>query len=65
MNKRVILKRIDETVSENHESMDAGLEHDKYMRKVGENQALDGLRRFIVDLSDDDAEDDELEELPI
>lgn len=65
MNKRQILIRIDSKISDNHESMDAGLEHDKYMRKVGANEELSDLRSWIVELSDDDADDDELEELPI
>jgi hypothetical protein len=44
--------------------MDSGLDYDKYQRKVGANQQLQDLRDFIVELSDDDADDDELEELP-
>jgi len=44
--------------------MDTGLDDDKYNRKVGEVSALKDLRDFIVELSDDDADDDELEELP-
>lgn len=44
--------------------MDTGLEPDKYNRKVGAVQALDDFRTWIVELSDDDADDDELEELP-
>ena len=64
MNKRQILNRIDEKVSDAHDAMDSGLERDKYNRKVGEVQALADLRTWIVDLSDDDVDDDELEELP-
>jgi hypothetical protein len=65
LNKRVILKRIDEKVSDNHEAMDTGLDYDKYMKKVGANQELLDLRDFVVGISDDDVEDDELEDLPI
>lgn len=64
MNKRQILNRIDEKVSDAHDAMDAGLEHDKYNRKVGEISALKDLRDFVVELSDDDVDDDELEDLP-
>lgn len=63
MNKRQILNRIDEKVSDAHDSMDAGLERDKYNRKVGEVSALKDLRDFVVELSDDDVDEDELEEL--
>ena len=44
--------------------MDTGLDYDKYLKKVGANQELHDLRSFIVELSDDDVDDDELEELP-
>lgn len=64
MNKRQLLNRIDSKVSDAHDAMDTGLEDDKYNRKVGEVSALKDLRDFIVELSDDDADDDELEELP-
>lgn len=64
MNKRQILNRIDSKVSDNHEAMDAGLDYDKYMKKVGANQELQDLRTYVVELSDDDADDDELGELP-
>lgn len=64
MNKRQILNRIDENISDAHDAMDTGLEPDKYNRKVGAVQALDDFRTWIVELSDDDADDDELEELP-
>ncbi len=64
MNKRHILNRIDSKVSDNHDAMDSGLEYCKYMRKVGANQELSDLRSWIVELSDDDVGEDELEELP-
>jgi len=64
LNKRQLLNRIDSKVSDAHDAMDTGLEDDKYNRKVGEVSALKDLRDFIVELSDDDADDDELEELP-
>lgn len=64
MNKRLVLNRIDEKISDNHESMDTGLPPEKYSRKVGENQAYRDLRDFIVEISDDDDLDDELEDLP-
>ena len=64
MNKRHILNRIDEKVSDAHDAMDTGLENDKYQRKVGEVAALVDFRAWIVDLSDDDVDEDELEELP-
>ncbi len=64
MNKRQILNRIDEKVSDAHDAMDTGLENDKYQRKVGEVAALNDLRVYVVDLSDDDVDDDELGELP-
>lgn len=63
MNKRQILNRIDEKVSDAHDAMDTGLPDEKYNRKVGEVGALKDLRDFVVELSDDDADDDELEEL--
>lgn len=63
MNKRIILQRIDTKISDNHDAMDTGLEHDKYMRKVGANEELSDLRQFVVELSDDDVADDELEDL--
>jgi len=63
LNKRQILNRIDEKISDAHDSMDSGLDLDKYNRKVGIVQALDDLRAWVVDLSDDDAGEDELEEL--
>ena len=44
--------------------MDTGLPEDKYNRKVGEISALKDLRVFIVELSDDDDGEDELEDLP-
>ena len=65
MNKRIILKRIDEKVSDAHDAMDTGLENDKYQRKVGEVGALMDLRDFVLGISDDDEVDDELEDLPI
>lgn len=64
MNKRQILNRIDSKISDAHDAMDSGLDQDKYNRKVGSVQALDDLRMWVVELSDDDADDDELEELP-
>ena len=64
MNKRQILNRIDSKVSDNHEAMDTGLDFDKYLKKVGANQELHDLRTYIVELSDDDVDDDELGELP-
>lgn len=64
MNKRHILNRIDEKVSDAHDAMDTGLQEEKYNRKVGEVSALKDLRDFIVELSDDDVDDDELEDLP-
>lgn len=64
MNKRQILNRIDSKISDNHEAMDAGLDYDKYMKKVGANQELGDLRAFVVGLSDDDDGEDELEDLP-
>ncbi len=64
MNKRQLLNRIDEKVSDAHDAMDSGLEPDKYNRKVGGVQELVDLRAWIVDLSDDDVDDDELEDLP-
>ncbi len=64
MNKRQLLNRIDSKISDNHEAMDTGLDYDKYLKKVGANQELFDLRDFIVGLSDDDADDDELEDLP-
>lgn len=63
MNKRAILKRIDEKVSDNHDAMDTGLEHDKYMKKVGANQELLDMRDFVVEVPDEDADDSELEDL--
>ena len=65
MNKRQILNRIDSKVSDAHDAMDTGLPEDKYNRKVGEISALKDLRVFIVELSDDDDGEDELEDLPI
>ena len=44
--------------------MDTGLDYDKYKQKVGANQELHDMRDFIVELSDDDVDDDELGELP-
>lgn len=64
MNKRQLLNRIDSKISDNYEAMDTGLDYDKYLKKVGANQELHDLRSFIVELSDDDVDDDELEELP-
>ena len=64
MNKRHILNRIDSKVSDAHDAMDTGLPEEKYNRKVGEVSALKDLRDFIVELSDDDVDEDELEELP-
>lgn len=64
MNKRIILKRIDQRISDAHESMEVGLDGDKYNRKVGAVAELRDFRSFIVDMSDEDAEDDELEDLP-
>ena len=64
MNKRHILNRIDSKVSDAHDAMDTGLDDDKYNRKVGEVSALKDLRTFVVELSDDDDGDDELEDLP-
>lgn len=64
MNKRIILKRIDDKISDNHDAMDTGLEREKYMRKVGANEELSSMRDFVVELSDDDVGDDELEDLP-
>ena len=64
MNKRQILNRIDEKVSDAHDAMDTGLPEEKYNRKVGEVSALKDLRDFIVELSDDDDGEDELGELP-
>ena len=64
MNKRQILNRIDEKVSDAHDAMDTGLPEEKYNRKVGEVSALKDLRDFIVELSDDDDGEDELEDLP-
>lgn len=63
MNKRAILKRIKDRISDNHESMDTGLEHDTYMRKVGANEELKDLRDFVVELPDADDVDGELEDL--
>ena len=64
MNKRHILNRIDSKVSDAHDAMDTGLAEEKYNRKVGEISALKDLRLFIVELSDDDDGEDELEDLP-
>jgi len=64
LNKRQILNRIDSKVSDAHDAMDTGLPEDKYNRKVGEISALKDLRVFIVELSDDDDGEDELEDLP-
>jgi hypothetical protein len=64
LNKRQILNRINEKISDAHDAMDSGLEQDKYNRKVGGVQALDDLRAWVVELSDDDVDEDELEELP-
>lgn len=64
MNKRQILNRIDSKVSDAHDAMDTGLPEEKYNRKVGEISALKDLRVFIVELSDDDDGEDELEDLP-
>ena len=64
MNKRQILNRIDSKVSDAHDAMDTGLVEEKYNRKVGEISALRDLRVFIVELSDDDDGEDELEDLP-
>ncbi len=63
MNKRQILNRIDGNISDAHDAMDTGLPEEKYNRKVGEISALKDLRVFVVELSDDDVDDDELEEL--
>ena len=64
MNKRQILNRIDSKISDNHEAMDTGLDFDKYLKKVGANQELSDLRTYVVELSDDDDGEDELEDLP-
>ena len=65
MNKRAVLNRIRDKISDAHDSMDSGLELDKYNRKVGEIQALTDLKEWIVELSDeDDVDDSELEDLP-
>ena len=64
MNKRTILLRIDSKISDNHEAMDSGLDEAKYMRKVGANQELKDLRDFVVEISDDDDGESELEDLP-
>ena len=65
MNKRQILNRIDEKVSDAHDAMDTGLPEEKYNRKVGEISALKDLRDFVVELPDDDVDEDELEELKV
>jgi hypothetical protein len=65
LNKRHILNRIDEKVSDAHDAMDTGLSEEKYNREVGEISALKDLRDFVVEISDDDdVDDDELGELP-
>lgn len=64
MNKRAILNRIDGKVSDAHDSMDTGLEFPDYREKVGMVKALNDLRDFVVEISDDDDDDSELEELP-
>ncbi len=64
MNKRQILNRIDSKVPDAHDARDTGLPEEKYNRKVGEVSSLKDLRDFIVELSDDDVDEDELEELP-
>ena len=63
MNKRAILNRIDEKISDAHDAMDTGLSDEKYNRKVGIVQALKDLRDFVVELSDKDVDDSELEDL--
>lgn len=63
MNKRTILNRIDSKISDNHDEMDSGLDPAKYMRKVGANEELKDLREFVVELSDEDGGDGELEDL--
>jgi hypothetical protein len=64
LNKRQLLNRIDSKVSDAHDAMDTGLPEEKYNRKVGEISALKDLRAFIVELSDDDVDENELEDLP-
>lgn len=63
MNKRAILNRIDEKISDAHDSMDSGLEFPKYREKVGAVKELQDLRDFIVEFSDDDVDDSGLEDL--
>ena len=65
MSKRAILNRIDTKISDAQEAMDTGLETPKYREKVGGVKELKDLRAFIVELSDDDDDDGELEELSI
>lgn len=59
------MRRIDEKVSDAHDSMDTGLEFPVYREKVGHNKALKDLRDFVIEISDDDDDDSELEELPL
>ena len=63
MNKRAILNRIDSKISDAHDAMDTGLEYPKYREKVGAIKELQDLRDFIVEISDDDDDDPELEEM--
>ena len=65
MNKRTILKRIDEKVSDAHASMSTGLEYPIYREKVGMVKALQDLRDFVLDTPDVDDVDDELGDLDI
>ncbi len=63
--KRAILKRCEEKIAENHESMDAGLEFVKYRTLVGQNQAYRDIQDFVREIRDvDDESNDELEDLP-
>lgn len=63
MNKRIILNRIDSKISDNHDTMDTGVDPARYMKLVGANMELKDLRDFVVEFSDDDDGDGELEDL--
>jgi hypothetical protein len=60
--KKALRKYVSEKIAENHQSMDAGLDTDKYNRKVGENAAYSTIVEWLSERKDD-ADSDELEDL--
>ncbi len=64
--KRAILSRCEEKIADNHQSMDSGVEFGKYRTLVGQNQAYDDIKDFVLGIRDeeDDESETELEDLP-